>query len=224
MGSLVIEAHRNRHALLVLCLALSLPGLLSGSPAQTPRDPVALVVRGVTIHPSPEAAPIPEGAVLIREGLIVEVGPSSGIPIPDGATVIDGETMHLFAGFQNSHVHFTEPKWESAAAAPSSQLERQLEDMLLRFGFTTVVDTGSNLADTTALRRRIDSGELRGPRILTAGTPLYPVDGIPFYLKNSLPPEVLASLNTPATPEEAAAVVARQIAAGADIVKLFTGS
>jgi imidazolonepropionase-like amidohydrolase len=50
------------------------------------------------------------------------------------------------------------------------------------------------------------------------------VDGIPYYLKSSLPPEALASLNTPGTPEEAADVVARQIAAGADMVKLFTGS
>jgi len=80
------------------------------------------------------------------------------------------------------------------------------------------------LHQTIALRDRIDSGEVRGPRILTAGTALYPVDGIPFYLKDSLPAEVLASLNTPSTPEEAAAITARQIEAGADIVKLFTGS
>jgi imidazolonepropionase-like amidohydrolase len=96
--------------------------------------------------------------------------------------------------------------------------------MLTRYGFTTVVDTGSNLADTTALRNRIESGEIRGPRILTAGTPLYPEDGIPYYLKTSLPSPVLASLHTPRTPEEAAEIVARQIEAGTDVVKLFTGS
>jgi len=146
------------------------------------------------------------------------------VKVPAGATVVDCAGLFLLAGFQNSHVHFTETKWEGAALKPAAQLSAQLREMLLRYGFTTVVDTGSVLANTIALRKRVESREVSGPRILTAGTPLYPESGIPYYLKTLLPPEVLALLNTPKTPEAAVAISARQLAAGGDAVKLFTGS
>jgi imidazolonepropionase-like amidohydrolase len=95
--------------------------------------------------------------------------------------------MVVTAGFQNSHVHFTEQKWANASTLPASQLTHQLQEMLTRYGFTTVVDTGSVPLNTIALRSRIEAGEVHGPRILTAGAPLYPKNGIPYYLSD-LPP------------------------------------
>jgi len=70
------------------------------------------------------------------------------------------------------------------------------------------------------LRARIEQGELPGPRILTAGLPLYPQDGIPFYLLD-MPPEFLALLPQPATVEEALAAVQSNLERGADATKLF---
>ena len=97
--------------------------------------------------------------------------------------------------------------------------------MLTRYGFTTVVDTGSFLPDTTGLRRRIESGEVPGPQILTAGVPLYPPDGIPYYLKDgSIPADLLRQLPQAATASDAVREVTRNFDNGADIVKLFTGS
>jgi imidazolonepropionase-like amidohydrolase len=87
------------------------------------------------------------------------------------------------------------------------------------------VDTGSFLQNTVALRRRIASGQVVGPRILTAGLPLYPPNGIPYYLKDgSIPPDLLKLLPQPSTTKEAASVVKANIDGGADIIKLFTGS
>jgi imidazolonepropionase-like amidohydrolase len=128
------------------------------------------------------------------------------------------------AGFWNSHVHFTESKWEDAAEQPASKLAAQLQSMLTGAGFTTVVDTGSLLANTAALRRRIESGEIPGPRIYTAGTPVYPPDGIPYYVKESSPPGILKQLVPPRNPGEAQEAAALNIQNGADIVKVFTGS
>ena len=62
--------------------------------------------------------------------------------------------------------------------------------------------------------------EVAGPRILTAGRPLYPKNGIPFYLRD-LPPEFLAQLPQPATVEEALAIVQSNLDRGADATKLF---
>jgi imidazolonepropionase-like amidohydrolase len=129
----------------------------------------------------------------------------------------------VFAGFWNTHVHFTEPKWVDASSQPAEKLTRQLQEMLTLSGFTTVVDTASLPENTVALRRRIESGEVLGPRIYTAGAGLFPPHALPYYIKD-MPPAVLAQLPQPDTPAEAAADVQKNIAAGSDIVKLFTGS
>jgi imidazolonepropionase-like amidohydrolase len=116
-----------------------------------------------------------------------------------------------------------QPKWAASATESSGVLTRELQEMLTHSGFTTVVDLGSDIRSTSALRRRIESGEVLGPRIYTAGLPLYPPAGIPYYLSD-LPPQLLAALPQPSTPAQATASVEQNIAAGADVLKLFTGS
>jgi imidazolonepropionase-like amidohydrolase len=191
--------------------------------AAPPARPLALV--GGKIYRSPDSSPIENGIVVIEGGSISAVGDRASVKVPPSAEVFDCSGAFVTAGFQNSHVHFTEPKWADAASQPAAVLSSQLEAMLTRYGFTTVVDTGSMLANTAALRRRIESGELPGPRILTAGSPLFPPDGIPFYLKDgSVPPELLKLLPQPSTAAEAARVVDADVDGGADIIKLFTGS
>jgi len=207
----------HRFAGTVLCL----PALIGGLPCVA-ADEEILALKGATIYTSPDAAPIPDGTVLMRAGRISAVG--SKVTVPPGARTIDCTGLFVAAGFQNSHVHFTESKWAEAAAQSPEVLARNLREMLTRFGFTTVVDTGSFLTNTLALRRRIEAGAVPGPRILTAGGSIYPADGIPFYVKDSLPAAILPFLDQPATPGEAAAAVQRNIAAGANVVKLFTGS
>jgi imidazolonepropionase-like amidohydrolase len=130
----------------------------------------------------------------------------------------------VVAGFQNSHVHFTEEHWLDAARQPAAKLNQQLQAMLTRYGFTHVVDTASFLPNTTALRRRIESGELVGPRILTAGYGIYPPDGVPFYVKEKLPEAVWKQAPQPHSADEATRFVLANLTGGADVIKLFTGS
>lgn len=181
-----------------------------------------LALTGATIYPAPDAAPIRNGVVLIEAGRIKAVG--SGLAVPPGTKTLDCTGLYVTAGFQNSHVHFTEGKWADAGTRPREALEQALRAMLTGYGFTAVVDTGSFLENTLALRRRIESQEIAGPRILTAGGSIYPEDGIPFYVKERVPAEFLKYLDQPATPGEAVAAVQRNLAEGADVVKLFTGS
>src|SRR3546814_10759372 len=96
--------------------------------------------------------------------------------------------------------------------------------MLVRYGFTSVVDTASDPRDTGPLRARIESGEIAGPRIITAMSPLFPPDGVPYYVREALPPEFLSLLSQPATADEAAAIVRANLAGDGAVVKLFTGS
>ncbi|MGQ4660981.1 amidohydrolase family protein [Lysobacter sp. F6437] len=203
----------------VLTLGLALAALCA-SPAAMSAD---LVITGARVYPAPGSAPIDNAAVLVRNDRIVSVGPAAAIDAGADATVIDAEGGVVLAGFWNSHVHFTEPKWAGAAELPAPRLESQLREMLVRYGFTSVVDTGSDPRDTFPMRTRIESGEIAGPRIITAMSPLFPPDGVPYYLRD-LPPELLSRLSQPASPEEAAATVRANLAAGGDVVKVFTGA
>jgi imidazolonepropionase-like amidohydrolase len=182
----------------------------------------SLAITGAVAYPSASAAPIPRATVLLKDGRIVAIG--NQVRIPAGYDTIRCEGCAIVAGFWNSHVHFTEPKWDAADKQPAGKLRDQLQAMLTKSGFTTVVDTGSLPANTAALRRRIDSGEVPGPRILTAGAPVYPPDGIPYYVKESLPPELVRNWIPPRDAGEAVAAVDANIRGGADIIKLFTGS
>ncbi len=180
-----------------------------------------LVILHAKVYTSPDLRPVTGATILIRNGKIVAVG--RRLAVPPAIESLDCRGCIVFAGFWNTHVHFMEPKWADASRLPAMQLARELQQMLTHSGFTTVVDTGSDTMNTVALRRRIESGEVPGPRIYTAGFPLYPSHALPFYL-SGLPPELRDRLPQPATPADAIASVQQNIAAGTDIVKLFTGS
>jgi imidazolonepropionase-like amidohydrolase len=175
-----------------------------------------LALVGAKIYPSPTAPPIANGVVLIKDGRITVVGEKHRVKIPDNATVIDCTGLTLVAGFWNSHIHFTESKWESAARIPSAQLNQQLRDTFTRYGFTTVFDLGSPIENTKVIRNRIESGEVVGVKILTTGTGLVPEGGTPFYVKPLKFPEVL-------NPQQATSLVREKVKNGADAVKIFTG-
>jgi imidazolonepropionase-like amidohydrolase len=180
-----------------------------------------LVITGAKVYPSPDVPPIGNATVLIHAGKIAAVG--KRVAVPAGTPTLQCHNCVVFAGFWNCHVHFTEAKWLNASSQPAEKLTGQLQQMLSGSGFTTVVDTGSDPGNTIPLRHRIESGEVKGPYIYTAGVPLYPPHAVPFYVQD-LPAEILARLPQPSSPAEAEAAVQSNITAGSDIVKLFTGS
>jgi imidazolonepropionase-like amidohydrolase len=193
------------------------------SARQVATGTIALV--GGRVYAEPEAVPIDNAVVVVQGARIVAVGPGAGVTSPPGATTIDCAGLVITAGFYNAHVHFTDPiRWENAETRPATELTMSLREMLTKYGYTTVVDTASDLSNTLQLRRRIMSGEIAGPRILTAGYALYPPNGVPFYVREEVPAAVVAQLPQPATAAAARAIVARQFDAGSDIVKLFAGS
>ena len=180
-----------------------------------------LAIINATVYASPQASAQHGLTVLIRDGKIAGVG--EHLRVPSGTNTLPCNGCVVLAGFWNAHVHFMEPKWDDAAHQPAVKLAGQIEAMLTRSGFTTVVDTGSDGENTIALRRRIESGEIAGPRIYTAGSPIFPAHALPYYLDN-VPTTLRAKLGQPETPAEATAFVDKNAALGTDLVKLFTGS
>lgn len=180
-----------------------------------------LALTGGKIYPSPSEPPIENGIVLVHDGQILAVGPASTIKIPHAATVMNCRGLTVTAGFWNNHVHILTPGLLDARDSSTKQLGDQLEIMFNRWGFTTVFDISSVLDNTLALRDRIESGELRGPRILTVGEPIWTKE--PIYVRDFLAKNRI-SIAPVETPDQAVALVRDHAAKGANGIKLFAGS
>jgi imidazolonepropionase-like amidohydrolase len=191
--------------------ALFFVGFSAAAHAQT----LALV--GGTVYPAPDAAPLPDAVVVVTGGTITAIGHRGEVQIPNDVRVIDCTGKAVVAGFWNSHVHFTQAVWTSAASGPAAPLTAHMQEMLTQWGFTTVWDLGSNPADTLPLRRRVNAGEVSGPNIFLAGS-FFPKDGHPAYLP--------AEMKLPETdmPDQAAQWARSYMDMGLDGVKLFTGA
>jgi imidazolonepropionase-like amidohydrolase len=182
-----------------------------------------LALVGAKIYTAPTTPPIENGSIILRAGKIAAVGPYNKIKIPKNATVIDCKGMVVTAGFWNSHVHFLPPGLLHAENLSAGQIDSELQKMFTSWGFTTVFDLASVLQNTTLIRHRIETGEVKGPRIFTVGEPFWEKGGTPFYIKGYLAanhidiPEVDSAL-------QARERVRRQIQNGADGIKIFANS
>lgn len=106
--------------------------------------------------------------VLIKGDRITDVGPAARVTIPAGARVIDLSQATVLPGLIDGHVHITDVE---------GGLQHQMMVALysatqsMNAGFTTLVCMGSHgggYADVE-LRKAIESGLVRGPRLLAAG-------------------------------------------------------
>ncbi len=170
--------------------------------------------------------PIRDGVVLVRDGKITAAGSRASVQIPQGAQILDCSGQTITAGFWNSHVHFMERKWAGAAKIPASDLSLQLQEMLTQYGVTNVFDTGSLWENTRALRDRIESGEIPGPKIRSTGEILYPKGAA-----SGTPPELMDALGfmrapTPEVANAAEALTASKklLDAGTDGIKLYAAT
>jgi dihydroorotase len=84
------------------------PARLVSAPAR----PADLLVRGAHVL-DPRTGIDGRHDVLVREGVIVEIGAHGTIATPpDGVEVVDGEGRHLFPAFVDPHVHLRTPGQE----------------------------------------------------------------------------------------------------------------
>ena len=180
-----------------------------------------LALVGAKIYLSPSEAPIESGTVLIHGGVIVSVGPTGHIKVPRSATLIDCRGLVVTAGFWNSHVHILLPGLLHAEKLSSEQITSQLQEMLTRWGFTTVFDLASVLQNTNVIRHRIERREVKGPRILTVGEPFWVET--PIYVKGFLEANHVSMPEVHST-AQATQRVRQQIRDGADGIKIFANS
>jgi imidazolonepropionase-like amidohydrolase len=106
---------------------------------------------------------IESGSLVVRAGRIASVGP--GAPNAPGVRVIDGRGMTIMPGFIDAHRHImggNTEAWLRDQATPRLQ-------EFLEAGYTTLMSGGGPVPGIVELKRRVDSGQLKGPRIITSG-------------------------------------------------------
>ncbi len=157
-----------------------------------------IAITHVTVIDGADSTGRPDQTVIVRDGRIVEVGPSHSVPVPGGARLVGGRTKYLIPGLWDMHVHTDVPGG------------RAVLPLYVANGVTGVRDLGGGWEVIQALRAEVRSGRLIGPRIVAAG---------PYLDGNDQP---IAHLRV-RTPEEAITAVDSLARLGVDLVKLHTG-
>ena len=141
----------------ILSLALSASLAVAGAAAAQ-----NLVINDARIIVAPGQV-IEKGSVVVRDGMVASVG-TAPAAAPAGAVTINGTGMTVMAGFIDGHRHLVTGPPEVFFRDLAATRMREL----LEAGVTTVQEGGSDNAAILELKRRVDSGQIVGPRIITA--------------------------------------------------------
>jgi imidazolonepropionase-like amidohydrolase len=180
----------------ILRACFALPILVAASPDLTAQpSPQLIAITGVSVIPMDRERVIADQTVIIRDGRIDRIGPSSNVRVPPDARSIDGRGKYLIPGLAEMHAHIP------GAQAPEAVTRRVLE----LFALNGVTQIRGMLGDPLhlQLKARAERGEVLSPRIIAAG---------PSLNGNSVP-----------TPEAARTAVTAQKTAGYDLLKIHPG-
>ncbi len=106
---------------------------------------------------------IDNGTIVIANGTIVSVSASASPP--SSVHTIDAEGMTVMPGFIDAHRHIMPGDTETWFRDEADDRMREF----LEAGYTTLMSGGGPVPGILELQRRVESGELIGPRIITSG-------------------------------------------------------
>lgn len=185
-----LRCQRNAADRLTAVAAIALAVALSGDAAM---QPPAIVVSNVNLIDVESGAVRGNMTVVVGNGRIADVV-ASGARTPPGARVVDGRGKFLIPGLWDMHIHWYDERFLPLFIANGVTGVRQMFGGPLHLTW----------------RRRIESGELLGPRHVVGSTI---VDGAPPVWPGSL---------VVTTPEQARETVQRIKTDGFDFVKVYS--
>jgi imidazolonepropionase-like amidohydrolase len=137
---------------------------------------ITLAVRGGRILDGYGGPPIENGVILVSGEKIAAVGPEHAITIPRGVPIVDTEGMTVLPGLVDMHVHLQllghgdYRRWHELYGDRLADLVMPIAArQLLMAGVTTARDLGAPLDAILAVKKRIDRGEIPGPRLFVSG-------------------------------------------------------
>jgi imidazolonepropionase-like amidohydrolase len=107
---------------------------------------------------------IEKGSVVVKDGKIASVAPGAPAGAASGSVKINGAGKTVMAGFIDVHRHLI---YGPADRYFKEQAVDRMRE-LLEAGFTTVQAGGDDNTAILELKHRVESGEIKGPRILAS--------------------------------------------------------
>jgi imidazolonepropionase-like amidohydrolase len=180
-----------------------------------------------TLYAVPGQEPLKEQTVYVKDGRIEKIV-AGFVRASAGERVVDLQNAFVLPGLIDCHVHIL---GELSATSRLEQVENEDEYLALRgaayalrtlrAGFTTVRDLGERSPAIFALRKAINEGLIAGPRLVVAGSTLSPTGGhAQTYGYKDDVNALFASSGTCDGVDDCRKAVRRQVARGADVIKL----
>jgi imidazolonepropionase-like amidohydrolase len=153
-----------------------------------------IIFRDVNVIPMDKNEVVANQDVVVKDGKITAIGPTSKVKYGKDATVIDAKGKYLLPGLAEMHAH----------VPPVDDIE-PMKDVVKLFALKGVTTIRGMLGHPRhlELRNKIQSGEIMGPRFITSGPS---ING-----------------NTANTAEASETMVREQKKAGYDFLKLHPG-
>ncbi len=107
---------------------------------------------------------IERGGILVRDGRIAAVVSGEAPAAPPGTRTIDAGGFTVMPGFIDDHRHLIGRADNFFASRASKEMQELLES-----GVTTVQSGGDPFPAIVQLKQKIESGEIKGPRIVAPG-------------------------------------------------------
>ncbi|RSV43849.1 amidohydrolase family protein [Sphingomonas sp. ABOLE] len=206
-------------------VAWALGGTAGAQQAEAP----AILLKPMAVFDAVDGQTHAGWQVLVRGERIVAVGPDLAAPSGAVVIVLDGDT--LMPGMIEGHAHlflhpYNEASWDDQVlheplALRTARAVAQAR-ATLHAGFTSLRDLGTEGAGyaDVGLKAAIDQGIVEGPRLQVATRAIVALGA---YGPKGFEPgvEVPQGAEEVSGPEQMVAAVRRQIAAGADWIKLY---
>lgn len=167
--------------------------------ANCSKDDQLLILYDVTIIDGTGSFPQPSSCIVIEGGKITRICKKGEYDYPKSAKVLLLSSKYVIPGLIEMHAH-----------TPIKKYQEEVCKTMLAFGITTMRNPGASSHETgIELRDKLESGEIIGPRMFTAG---WLIAG---------PEPMLGGIEVK-TEEEIRKIVKQQALAGVDYIKLYT--
>ena len=202
MGRAEARGARSRRCWMILALALALlpaPALAADAGQE------GFAIERVTVIDAVHGVRTDQ-RVVVKGDAIVAVAAMDEPAVAVGETV-DGTGRYLIPGLWDMHVHFLYDE----------SLTDAMPELFLRYGVTSVRDTGGDVDRLAALREALESSDAPAPRVFISG-PLQDGEHVVYDGGDPGRPPLGASVPSVDAAERS---VARLAAAGADFIKVY---
>lgn len=163
-----------------------------------------IAIIGGTVIDATGAPARADQTVLIENGKITKIGPTASVAVPDNAQRFDAAGMTVMPGLiaSNQHIQLNPLYPAPVADISMEELRARWENnfaemprkawIYLMQGVTTMRQTSGPMNRVLPIKKRIDAGEIPGPRLLLGGALLMSPQHFDWYVKaNRSSPEAI---------------------------------